>query len=80
MPSTFIERALAPLWGRKLGKDNSKEARSAEWVITALSDLKGQIQARDLVRFLSKAAYVSKDDTRWIDRILAPAAIRKLLR
>jgi MinD-like ATPase involved in chromosome partitioning or flagellar assembly len=71
---------LYPLWGKKLGKDSSKEARSADWVITALSDLKGQIQARDLVRFLNKAAHASIEDTRWNDRILVPAAIRKSIR
>lgn len=68
---------LYPLWGKKLGKDSSKEARSSDWVITALSDLKGQIQARDLVRFLNKAALASvKADIRWNDRILVPSAIR----
>ena len=71
--------ALVPLWGRKLGSENSKEAPSAEWVISALSDLKGQIQARDLVRFLHKAAGASAGDTYWKDRLLVPTAIRKSL-
>ena len=47
---------------------NSREGRSAEWVIAALSDLKGQIQARDLVRLLSLAANNSMNDKRWNDR------------
>ena len=51
---------LIPLWGRKLGHENSHEARAAEWVIAALSDLKGQIQARDLIRFLHLAAQGSE--------------------
>lgn len=72
---------LYPLWGKKLGKDSSKEARSSDWVITALSDLKGQIQARDVVRFLSKAAFASVDgDIRWNDRILVPSAIRNSIK
>ena len=71
--------ALVPLWGRKLGSENSKEARSAEWVISALSDLKGQIQARDLVRFLKEAAISSVGDSYWKDRLLIPTAIRKSL-
>lgn len=71
---------LYPLWGKKLGKDSSKEARSSDWVITALSDLKGQIQARDVVRFLNKAALASVEDTRWNDRILVPSAIRNSIK
>ena len=67
---------LLPLWGRKLGSDDSREGRSAAWVIAALSDLKGQIQARDIVRFLSQSARDSISDTRWRDRLLAPQAVR----
>ncbi len=67
---------LEPLWGRKLGSERSREARSTEWIIAALSDLNGQIQARDLVRFLHKAAQDSTKDTYWTDRLLAPTAIR----
>lgn len=71
--------ALVPLWGRKLGSDRSREGRSAEWVIAALSDLKGQIQARDLIRFMRLAAEESQKDSHWMDRLLAPAAIRSVL-
>lgn len=67
---------LVPLWGRKLGRERSREAVSAAWVIAALSDLKGQIQARDLVRFLHEAAKGSQGDNYWKDRMLAPPAIR----
>ena len=67
---------LIPLWGRKLGSKDSREARSAEWVIAALSDLKGQIQARDLVRFLHLAAQRSERNKQWFDRLLVPSAIR----
>lgn len=71
--------ALIPLWGRKLGSERTNEARSADWVIVALSDLKGQIQARDLVRFLHEAAKASLGDSYWKDRILVPAAIRSAI-
>lgn len=68
---------LEPLWGRKLGHERSKEARSAEWVIAALSDFNGQIQARDLVRFLHTAASRSISDTYWKDRVLVPVAVKE---
>jgi MinD-like ATPase involved in chromosome partitioning or flagellar assembly len=66
--------ALVLLWGNKLGQEHSKRARSADWIMAALSDLKEQIQPRDLVRFLHKAAQNSETD--WKDRLLIPAAIR----
>ena len=68
--------ALVPLWGRKLGSEKSNEARSAEWIIAALSDLKGQIQARDIIRLLNSAAQASVSDTYWKDRVLVPNSIR----
>jgi MinD-like ATPase involved in chromosome partitioning or flagellar assembly len=74
-----LAEVLSRLWGRKLGSESSREARSADWVIAALSDLKGQIQARDLVRFLHQAAKDSEKDTYWKDRILVPTAIRGAL-
>lgn len=72
-----LTEMLVPLWGRKLGGENSREAHAADWVIAALSDLRGQIQARDVVRFLHEAAQDSKGDSFWKDRILVPTAIRK---
>lgn len=79
-PSNLTEEQLVdvlrPLWGKKLGKDDSREGRSIEYVIAALSDYNGHVQARDVVRFLNVAAKKSMDDTRWIDRVLAPQAIR----
>ena len=85
-PATFmrlteeeIAEMLVPVWGKKLGQDNSREARTAAWVLDALSDFNGQIQARDLVRFVHFAAERSGQDTRWPDRILTPTAIRESL-
>lgn len=71
---------LFPLWGRKLGPERSREARSARWVIAALSDFKGRIQARDLVRFLNLAANKSIVDDYWEDRVLVPAAVRSAVK
>lgn len=73
--------ALMALWGKKLGRPDSKEARSALWVFGVLCDLKGQIQARDLVRFLRFAAEIQKGKavTAWPDRVLAPESIRQAI-
>jgi cellulose biosynthesis protein BcsQ len=75
-----LVESLYDLWGRKLGKDNSKEAKTAEWVLGALSDFNGLIQPRDLVRLIYIASKDSKSDTRWADRILVPKVIRESLR
>ena len=72
----MLKEHLFPLWGRKLGSDESREARSADWVLNALSDYNNQIQARDLVRFISIAASKSVSDRKWIDRVLTPQAMR----
>ncbi len=77
MAESKLIEFLLPLWGRKLGPDRSREARSAEWVIAALSDFRGQIQARDLVRFLYLAAKHSMANPEGrTDRILVPSGIR----
>jgi hypothetical protein len=71
-----VAEMLLPLWGKKLGSDKSRDARTAVWVLDALSDFNGQVQARDLVRFVHFAARDSTSDQRWQDRVLTPAAIR----
>ncbi|MDP2099689.1 MAG: hypothetical protein U1D70_01555 [Methylobacter sp.] len=70
---------LYQLWGQTLGSTNSKEARTARWVFTALCDLNGRLQARDLVRFLFHAAKKSQSGrtNKWEDRVLLPEAIRR---
>lgn len=70
---------LVDVWGQKLGRDGSREARSEEWVLAALSDFNLQIQARDIVSFLSVAARESVPDTHWTDRLLTPPAMRRAL-
>jgi MinD-like ATPase involved in chromosome partitioning or flagellar assembly len=72
-------RDLLKVWGKKLGKDNAKESNSAQWVIGALSDFNGQIQPRDIVRFLHLAAEKSQSEG-WPDRLLTPTAIRKSIK
>lgn len=63
-PSEVIEEALFKLWGKKMGPDSSKTAFSARWVIASLSDFNGQLQARDIVRFLKFATDSDEMDDR----------------
>ncbi len=68
---------LVPLWGRKLGSDKSREARTAVYVMSALADFNDEIQARDLVRLLRWAAEKSEGQAGpYADRILTPTAVR----
>jgi cellulose biosynthesis protein BcsQ len=80
----LIEDRLVPLWGKKLGKADdlakegrTREARSSQWVIAALSDLKGRMTARDLVGFVANSAERSVPDTNslFFDRLLVPRAM-----
>jgi MinD-like ATPase involved in chromosome partitioning or flagellar assembly len=66
---------LEYIWGRKLGLEGSREPLSAEYVLAALSDFKGRIQARDLVRLLHYAASKSLQ-AQIEDRLLHPRSIR----
>ncbi len=74
-----LPQLLLPVWGEKMGGPKSREARSTQWFLAALSDFNQQIQARDIVSFLHEAAELSIEDTRWHDRLLAPTAMRKAL-
>ncbi|MFQ2681150.1 KGGVGR-motif variant AAA ATPase [Aeromonas caviae] len=76
-----LKTELEHLWGKKLGSEKSKEAHSARWVYAALCDLKGNVQARDLVRFLKFAADEESKRTgqTWTDRILAPESMRRAI-
>jgi MinD-like ATPase involved in chromosome partitioning or flagellar assembly len=76
-----LKTELERLWGKKLGNEKSKEAHSARWVYAALCDLKGNVQARDLVRFLKFAADEESKRTgqTWPDRLLAPESMRKAI-
>lgn len=74
--SEVIESNLIRLWGRKLGKPNSNEANSSRWILAALSDFNGQLQARDIIRFL-KYATNDSGKTVYDDRYIMPNEIRK---
>lgn len=72
----IIEKYLEKLWGLKLGKRNSNEAYASRWILAALSDFNGQLQARDIIRFLKYATKTSGKKPSYYDRILMPAEIR----
>jgi MinD-like ATPase involved in chromosome partitioning or flagellar assembly len=80
-----LRRELQKLWGQKLGSDKSKEANTASWIFAALTDFKGNLQARDIIRFLyfatSRTLDTSKEtSTKWFStRLLPPQAIRQAL-
>lgn len=74
-PREIIDRTLHKLWGIKLGKPTSNEANSSRWILAALSDFNGQLQARDIIRFLEKTtATVGK--AVYDDRYLMPSEIK----
>lgn len=71
----IIEKQLQKLWGIKLGKPSSNEAYSARWILAALSDFNGQLQARDIIRFLQYAtSTVGK--AIYDDRYIMPVEIK----
>lgn len=74
--SDVIENSLVKLWGTKLGTAHSNEAYSSRWILAALSDFNGQLQARDIIRFLQ---YATEDIGKKVydDRFIMPAEIRK---
>ncbi len=80
-----LVKQLEKLWGEKLGSGRS-EARTASWVFAALSDFKGRLQARDIVRLLFYAANITVNSSeeiqfdKWASsRLLSPQAIRNAL-
>lgn len=75
-----LEKQLELLWGKKLGKRNSKEASSSRWIIAALSDFNGQLQARDIVRFLQfSTTNMSELKSEYLDRFIMPSEVRKAI-
>jgi len=69
------EKDLRQIWGLKLGGDDSREARTTEWVIAVLTDLTGKLIARDLVRFIGSSAKFSRDRP-GVSRLLSGAALK----
>lgn len=68
-----IEDNLNKVWGKKMGPDDSKTAGTNRWVRASLSDFKGQLQARDIVRFLKYATQGKEEGRReYLDRLITP--------
>lgn len=78
---------LESLWGKKLGPDDipgkrTREAYTATWIVAVLSDLKGRLVPRDLVRLLASAATaVPEGDeiTAYGNRLLVPRALKNAI-
>jgi cellulose biosynthesis protein BcsQ len=80
-PNLTRADALLRIWGRKVGEDASRESVTDVWVMDALCTRSAEVQevqARDLVRLVAKAAELSIGQG-WQDRLLAPQAIRDAL-
>ncbi|MGK7941885.1 MAG: ParA family protein [Crocosphaera sp.] len=82
-----LKEKLESLWGKKLGKDRSREAHSVSWIFAALTDFNGRLQARDIVRFLYYAAHITIENISDLkfpkysaNRLLPPDAIRRALK
>lgn len=81
------KRRLEALWGRKLGPEDkpgkrTREAYTATWVIAVLSDLRGRLVPRDLVRLLATAAatVATQEERRsFPNRLLIPRSIRSAI-
>lgn len=71
-----LKEALYPLWGKKLGQNTSREAESARWVVSALSNFNGDIQARDVVQLLNTCAKKGAEEA-FPDRFIAPDVLRR---
>ncbi len=78
---------LYELWGMKLGTNHSREAYAVRWIYAALTDFKGRLQARDIVRLLYHAAEITSNSPeevafeKWSqDRLLPPQSIRRALK
>jgi MinD-like ATPase involved in chromosome partitioning or flagellar assembly len=75
---------LEPLWGKKLGPDDTpgkrtREAYTATWIVAVLSDLRGRLVPRDLVRLLASAATTAPEDDEimiYSGRLLVPRALK----
>lgn len=75
-----LEERLEKLWGKKLGKYDSREANSARWIIAALSDFSHQLQARDIVRFLQFSTSIFPEGKPpYEDRYIMPKQIREAI-
>ncbi|MDX2287008.1 MAG: AAA family ATPase [Bacteroidia bacterium] len=77
-----LKSHLYILWGVKLGSKDSREAFSEKFVLNALSNFKGEIQSRDLIRFLEQSIKLTINTPapgEVMDRILRATAIRSAI-
>lgn len=77
---TSMWKALRLFWGMKLGNDASKEAYTVNWIFSAISDFKGAIQARDILRLLFESARAQKNKPFFPGRLLSPTVLRNALK
>lgn len=77
---SVLDEELSKIWGKKMGSDNSKTASSMRWVLASLSDFTGQLQARDIVRFLKYATVEKGNASQYKDRFLAPEDMKKSIK
>jgi MinD-like ATPase involved in chromosome partitioning or flagellar assembly len=78
---------LERLWGKKLGPDDlpgkrTREAYTATWIVAVLSDLRGRLVPRDLVRLLANAAVANPEGDEvaaYPGRLLVPRALRSAI-
>lgn len=75
-----LKQAMENVWGYKLGRMKSREARSVRWIFGALVDFKGRIQARDIVRFLEHAAKSALEEPEYDGRLLQPNAVKRAIK
>jgi cellulose biosynthesis protein BcsQ len=73
-PYEELCNVLKAFWGERLGSKGSREPYTDRWVIAALSDFQGRLQARDLVRLMRYAAESVPDEPR-----LTPKSLRDAL-
>jgi len=77
LSAEVVENNLNRLWGKKMGADGSKTARTIRWVLASLSDFNGQLQARDIVRFLQYSTEDFNIKKEYQDRLLTPDIMKK---
>lgn len=76
-----IEKNMGKVWGKKMGPDGSKTAGTIRWVLASLSDFNGQLQARDIVRFLKFSSSEDNDSkNEYYDRLLSPESMKKAIK
>jgi len=66
---------LQTFWGKRLGSAKSREALTDRWVIAALCDFQGRLQARDVVRLIRVASENVQDGAKLTPRALRDALV-----